>query len=119
MPISAPFRFDRTGRTAAPADHAAHVRQLIELVLFTAPGERVMRPDFGTGVHQLVFAPASDEMAAATQHLVRGALQRWLGDWIEVQDVQVGGEESTLRVTVRYLLREDRSQQRTTLVREL
>ena len=49
-------------------------------MLFTAPGERVNRPDFGSGLLQLVFAPNSDELAGATQFLVQGALQQWLGD---------------------------------------
>jgi phage baseplate assembly protein W len=104
MPISFPYRVDPTGRTATPSSEAAHARELIEQVLFTSPGERVMRPTFGTGVHQLVFAPAGDQAAAAAQHLVTGALQQWLGGWIEVQDVTVVGEGATLTITVRYRL---------------
>ena len=56
---------------------------MIEQVLFTMPGERVNRPDFGSGVMQLVFAPASDEMATAAEFLVRGNLQQWLGGFLE------------------------------------
>ena len=106
MPIDLPYRVDRTGRTAAPSGAAEHARALIEQVLFTAPGERVMRPDFGTGVHQLVFAPAGDQAAVAAQHLVSGALQQWLAGWIEVQDVTVEPGDGTLEVTVAYRLRE-------------
>jgi hypothetical protein len=105
MPISHPYRIDATGRTATPPDEASHVREMIELVLFTNPGERVMLPTFGCGVHQLVFAPASDELASVAQHVVRAALQQWLSTWIEVQDVQVEGGESTLTITVSYALR--------------
>ncbi|HLV22136.1 MAG TPA: GPW/gp25 family protein [Polyangiaceae bacterium] len=119
MPISFPFRMDRNGCTAAPPDFAAWVREVLEMVLFTAPGERVMRPSFGTGVHQLVFAPASDEMASATQHLVRSALQQWLSEWVEVQDVAVAADGHRLTVTVTYLLRSTREQQRASLTREL
>src|SRR3981081_76517 len=96
-----PYHFDGRRRTAA-TDSDAHIRDLIEQVLFTAPGERVKRPDFGSGLMQLVFAPNSDELAAATQFLVQGALQQWLGDLIEVEAVEVTSEDSTLRVTVQY-----------------
>ena len=51
-----PYQFDARGHTAT-ADEDAWIRGLIEQVLFTAPGERVMRPDFGCGLAQLVFAP--------------------------------------------------------------
>ena len=70
-------------------DEADHIRDLIAQVLFTSPGERVMRPDFGSGLLQLVFAPNSDVLAATTQMLVQSALQRWLGDRILVEAVSV------------------------------
>jgi phage baseplate assembly protein W len=109
MNIDFPFRFDGCGRTA-DADADDHIRALIQQVLFTSPGERVNRPDFGSGLMQLVFAPNSDELAAATQFLVQGALQQWLGDLIQVEAVQMESEEATLQVTVQYLVR--RTQQR-------
>jgi phage baseplate assembly protein W len=109
--IAYPYRIDRQGRTA-DADPDRHIRDLIEQVLFTAPGERVNRPTFGTGLMQLVFTPNSEELATATQYLVQGALQQWLGDLIQVDAVDVESEGSTLRVTVRYLVR--RNQQRQT-----
>jgi phage baseplate assembly protein W len=99
-----PYRFDGRGRTAA-TDDDEHIRDLIEQVLFTAPGERVNRPDFGCGLAQLVFAPNSDELAAATQFVAQGALQQWLGDRIEVETVEVRSEDATLRVTVQYRVR--------------
>jgi hypothetical protein len=104
MHIGYPYRIDSRGRTARPTDHE-HIRELIEQVLFTTPGERVNRPDFGSGLQQLVFAPASDEMTTTTQFLVQGALQQWLGDVIQVEAVQVQSEEATLRVTVQYIVR--------------
>lgn len=109
MEIAYPFRIDGCGRVAA-AGEEEHVRQMIEQLLFTAPGERVNRPDFGTGVMQLVFAPNSQELATATEFTIQGALQQWLGDRIQVEAVQVESEESTLRITVQYILR--RTQQR-------
>lgn len=105
-----PYRFDGRGRTAV-ADGDAHIRDLIEQVLFTAPGERVNRPDFGSGLMQTVFAPNSDELAAAMQFLVQGALQQWLGDLIEVEAVEVGSQDSTLRVTVQYRVRRNNQRQ--------
>ena len=88
MQVDFPYHVDARGRTA-PATDDDHVRDLIEQVLFTAPGERVNRPTFGSGLLQLVFAPNSDELATATQFLVQGALQQWLGDLIEVEAVDV------------------------------
>ena len=108
MNIDFPLNFDGRGRTAT-VDNGDHIRELIEQVLFTAPGERVNRPNFGSGLMQLVFAPTSDELASATQFLVQGALQQWLGDLIEVSAVQVASVDSTVQVTVEYVIR--RSQQ--------
>jgi phage baseplate assembly protein W len=110
MNIDFPLSFDGRGRTAQ-ADDDAHIRDLIEQVLFTSPGERVNRPDFGSGLMQLVFAPNSDELAAATQFLVQGALQQWLGDLIQVDAVQVESEDATLRVNVQYTVRRTGQQQ--------
>ena len=109
MQINYPFCIDGRGRTAS-TDQDDHIRDLVEQVLFTAPGERVNRPDFGSGLLQLVFAPNSDELATATQFLVQGALQQWLGDLIQVEAVEVLSEDSTLSVTVQYIVR--RNQQR-------
>lgn len=113
--IDFPYHFDSRGRTAA-TDNADHLRDLIYQVLFTSPGERVMRPDFGSGLLQLVFAPNSDVLAATTQFLVQGALQQWLGDLIVVEAVSVEAEDSTLRVTVQYVIRRTATQETQTFV---
>jgi phage baseplate assembly protein W len=104
MQLDYPFHFDGRGRTAQTTD-ADHLRDLIEQVLFTAPGERVNRPTFGSAVRQLVFAPNSDALALATQQLVQGALQQWLGDLIQVQSVDVQNVDSTLCITIQYIVR--------------
>jgi len=109
--VDFPYRFDSRGRTAE-TDEADHIRDLIYQVLFTSPGERVMRPDFGSGLLQLVFAPNSDVLAATTQALVQGALQQWLGRLIAVESVRIESEDATLRVTVQYVIR--RSTERVT-----
>jgi hypothetical protein len=104
MNIDFPFHFDNLGRTAATSDDD-HIRDMIEQLLFTNPGERVNRPDFGSGLLQLIFAPNSPELAATLQFTVQAALQRWLGDLIEVQALEVTSEDSTLRVVLQYLVR--------------
>jgi phage baseplate assembly protein W len=103
MQVDFPFHTDARGRTAR-VDDGAHVRDLIEQVLFTSPGERVNRPMFGSGLLQLVFDPNRQEMAAATQMLLQSSLQQWLGDVIEVEDATVEGGEGKLVVTVVYRL---------------
>jgi phage baseplate assembly protein W len=103
-PIAAPLRFDGRGRTADTAPDQ-HLRDLIEGVLLTAPGERVMRPTFGSGLLQLAFAPNSDQLAATLQMLVQGGLQSWLGDLIEVAAVTIDQEEGTLTISVSYTVR--------------
>ena len=94
MQVSFPFMLDGRGRVA-DALHVDHIRQLIEQVLFTAPGERVNRPDFGCGLKQMVFLPNSDALAAATQVLVQGAPQRWLERVIQVERVAVEVSEAS------------------------
>jgi uncharacterized protein len=109
MQVDYPYHFDGRGRTAE-TNSDDHIRDLIEQVLFTSPGERVNRPTFGSGVMRLVFEPNSDALATATQQLVQGALQQWLGDLIQIEAVEVNNTDSTLEVTVQYVVR--RNQQR-------
>ncbi|TPG11060.1 hypothetical protein EAH75_08865 [Rhodanobacter glycinis] len=99
-----PFHFDNRGRSAETGDDD-HVRDMIEQLLFTNPGERVNRPDFGSGLLQLVFAPNSQELAAALQFTLQAALQRWLGDVIDVGALAVSSEDATLRVDLSYTVR--------------
>ena len=99
--VGHPLRVTDHGRTALVADEP-YLRGLVEAVLFTRPGERVNRPDFGSGIEQLVFAPTDGELAQATKALVQGALQRALGEQIRVEEVLAEAEEATLRVTIVY-----------------
>jgi len=100
--VNFPYQFDGRGRTEDPMQD--YVRQMVEQVLFTSPGERVNLPDFGSGLLQLPFAPNSMEMAAATQFAVQGALQKWLSGYIKVVSVVASAQESMLTVTVTYQL---------------
>ena len=111
MNVTFPNQFDKRGRTASTDDYDQHIRELIEQVLFTSPGERVNRPTFGSGLMKLVFAPNSDALASATQQLVQGALQQWLGDLIQVESVEVQSEDAELRVTVTYVVRQTQERQ--------
>src|SRR6516225_7429107 len=98
--VNFPYQFDGRGRTKdASGDY---VRQLVEQVLFTSPGERVNLPDLGSGLLQLAFAPNSVELIAATQLTVQAALQKWLGSYVKVQSVVASAQEGTLSVTVTY-----------------
>jgi len=100
--VNFPYQFDGRGRTKDALDH--YVRQLVEQVLFTSPGERVNLPDFGSGLLQLPFAPNSLELAAATQFTVQAALQKWLSQYIKVESVVATANDAALSVTVSYSL---------------
>ncbi len=103
MQVNFPITIDDFGRLAS-TDYSSHVRQMIEQVLFTSPGERVNRPDFGCGLSRWVFDPASNEMQSASHALVQGSLQHWMGDIIKVLAVDIAVADSRLTVTVRYSL---------------
>ena len=111
MNIDFPFHFDTRKRTAATGDDD-HIRDLIEQLVLTGPGERVNRPAFGSGLQQLAFAPSSPELAAAVQFLVQGALEQYMGDLIRVESVQVDAVDSVLEVRISYVVK--RTQQRAT-----
>ncbi len=104
MNLKFPYQFNNLGQSSQSND-GEHIRVLIEQVLFTSPGERVNRPDFGSGLLKLVFEPNSTEMAATTQFLVQGSLQQWLGHLIEINGVQVNTIDSVLEVVVSYTIR--------------
>lgn len=111
MNIDFPLHFDNRGRTAT-TDDDDHIRDMIEQFLFTNTGERVNRPDFGSGLLQMVFAPNSPEIASALQLTIQAGLQRWLGDVILVQKVEVSADDSTLRVLVQYVIKRTNQTQR-------
>ncbi len=107
--VGYPYNIDNSGRTAS-AGRDNHIRQLIEQVLFTVPGERINRPDFGVNIRQFVFAGSSHETAAAAQFLIQSELERWLGEIINLDAVVVESVESTLNITVRFTVRADQQQ---------
>lgn len=113
-----PYRIGSDGLTR-DGGREAHLRGLIEQVLFTRQGERPNRPDFGAGVHDLVFTENAPEMAAAVQHLVQSALQRWLAEAIELKSVEARARASTLSVTVHYRALDESENRVLEVVREI
>jgi uncharacterized protein len=116
MNIDFPFHFDGRGRTATTDDND-HIRDMIEQFLFTNAGERVNRPDFGSGLLQLIFAPNSPELASTLQFTIQAGLQQWLADVIEVRELEVTSEEATICVELKYLVRRTQEMRETTFVR--
>jgi phage baseplate assembly protein W len=104
--IAFPLSIDGRGRTATIGENQ-HIHDMIEQVLFTNPGERVNRPDFGCGLKRMLFMPNSQPLAAATQLLVKSALQKWLENEIQVELVQIDAQDSQLVVSVTYTNRTD------------
>src|SRR6476660_9285258 len=118
MNIDFPFHFDQRGRTATTG-YDDHIRDMIEELLFTNVGERVNRPDFGSGLLQLVFAPNSPELAATLQFTVQAGLQRYLGDIIDVRDFSVEAVDSSLTIDIKYVVRRTNEQQSASFVRSI
>jgi phage baseplate assembly protein W len=114
--IAYPFHLDSRGRTASASDND-HILQMIEQLIFTEPGERVNLPDFGSGMMQLIFAPNSPELAATVQFTMQAALQQWLGDLIDIQNLDVQSVDSTLTVSLTYLVKLTNQLQTATLSR--
>lgn len=104
--IAYPFRFDAIGRVATTPP-PAHLEQLIAQVLFTNPGDRVNRPDFGSGLARLVFDPLSDELLSAVEVTVKASLVRWLNDILQIIEVDLTAEQSQLRIAVSYKANDD------------
>jgi uncharacterized protein len=114
--IDFPYHFDHRGRTAT-AGQEDHIRDLIEQFIFTSPGERVNRPDFGSGLIQMVFAPNSSELATALKFTINAGLLRYLGDLIEVKALDVESTDAEIRVTVQYSIRSTGDQRTETFSR--
>ncbi len=114
--VKFPYTFSSQGRTAL-SDYERHIKDMIEQILFTSPGERVNRPDFGCGLLQAVFEPNSEEMSATIQYLAQGALNRWLSHLIEVNEVVVASEDASLQVRVSYTLLKNRASYSAVFVR--
>lgn len=118
MNIDFPIHFDSRGRTAE-TDQSGHIRDMLEQFIFTSPGERVNRPEFGSGVLQLIFAPNSPELAATLQFSMQAGIQRWLGDVVDLRDLEVKAVDSTLTVTIKYAIRQTGVEETAVFTRKL
>ena len=112
MQLNFPYTIDGSGRTGR-SSYEQHIRALIAQVLFTDPGERVNHPTFGSGLRQMVFEGGNNETFAAAQFLVQAALEEWLGELIDVEEVDVNIEEATLSVLIQYTIRSTQERQTT------
>lgn len=117
MDLDYPYQFDSRGRTAS-TDENGHIRDMIEQFLFTNGGERVNRPDFGSGLLAKIFELNSPELATALQFTIQSGLQRWLGDLIEVRQLEVTSRDGTLTIDVAYQLRRTGEKTTATFARE-
>jgi uncharacterized protein len=99
--IRFPYGLDDRGRTAT-VDYDDHVEQMLELLLFTRPGERVNQPTFGCGLLDQVFAPNSPEIAAALNVTIAAAISLWLRDVVSVTSLEVTAQENRLSVNLAY-----------------
>ncbi len=109
-----PYRIAPTGRTAT-TDREGQIRDMVEQVLFTPKGARINRPEFGAGVHEMVFSENAPEIAAAAQHMVQAALQQWLAEVVELRAVRTESVGALLRVHVAYRLIGDAEDRRLTV----
>ncbi len=105
-----PFGVDDSGRVRGSGGDDALRGKIIQ-VLFTAPGERINRPEFGCGLFNLVFEPNNHILAAAMEFTIGQALGRWLGDEIMVDGVSVTSLEETVTAEISYTKRADLSRQ--------
>jgi uncharacterized protein len=106
-----PFGIEGAGRVFRQGGDSLLKGRVLQLLL-TSPGERVNVPEFGTRLRDLVFDPNNDILAAATEFAVNRALQRFLGDQIHVDRVQVTTRDNELHVDISYLRKSDVSTER-------
>jgi phage baseplate assembly protein W len=103
-----PVMLDARSGEVAEAQYEEDIRQAIRIIVETAPGERVMRPDFGCGIHDLVFAPMDSETLQRVRSVIQEALRRYEA---RIEVIEVSVEESReltdgrLRIEVDYRIR--------------
>jgi phage baseplate assembly protein W len=103
MNMDYPYGIGADGRTAT-TDHPGHVRDMLEQLLFTRPGERVNRPGFGCGLLDLVFEPTGSGLTTVVQATTLTAIQNWLGDVLSAESVDVNSEDAVLVIRIAYRL---------------
>jgi phage baseplate assembly protein W len=105
--LAFPLQYDARGGIALTSGESDIV-QAIKIILLTAPGERVMRPEFGCRIHELVFAPHDAATESLAIHYVREALERW-EPRIEVQDIAISPatrRDGVLLIEIKYQIKD-------------
>lgn len=103
--LAFPFGPAASGRSATVAYGSdAHVRQMLELLIFTMAGERVMRPELGSPVRQMVFRAGNGPEAIALQSMLQATIMQWLGHVLTLNDLAVGFDDASgvLEIAVTY-----------------
>jgi uncharacterized protein len=96
-----PFSVAPTGRTRTPTAEE-RISELLEMLLYTIPGERVMRPDLGTPVTELLFEGVTDALSVALRVAIHGALTQYLAGIVDVREVDVTTEDSTIDIAIAF-----------------
>ena len=105
-PLYLAFPFRVTAEGPAVSDRSRHIREQIEQVLFTSPGERIFRPEFGAGVRALVFEPNSTALWELTRKRLMASLSEALKGEVDPRtlEIDVVGEGEKLKVVISYAL---------------
>ena len=101
--LSFPLKTTASGAIALVGQDQ-ELRESIRLILGTAYGERPMRPEFGCGIHALVFAPSNSTTAGQAAYEVRRSLERW-EPRVDVEDVVIGydpGNTALMYISISY-----------------
>jgi phage baseplate assembly protein W len=111
----------QVGDLSAPktANRTQAIRQQLDQLLFTVPGERVNRPDFGCGVQKLVFGPASPQAARTAEYTIKVNIQKFLGTLITADAVQVTTDDATLFIDILYTVKATNEERAETFRRPL
>ena len=107
--VAFPFRFEN-GKIAVSSDEDL-VEESIKIILRTNPGERIMRPDFGSGIEQMVFSTGDTSAATMLAFYIRETLEKH-EPRIELIDVKVKrdtGEANVLNIFIEYEIRASNS----------
>lgn len=100
-----PFGPAASGRSDTVAYGSdAHVRQMLELLIFTMAGERVMRPDLGSPVRQMLFNAGNGAVAMALQATLQATISQWLGHVLTLQDLTIDfdDQDAALEIGITY-----------------
>ncbi|HEV7313980.1 GPW/gp25 family protein [Sphingopyxis sp.] len=120
--LAFPFDPARDGRATTVAyGGSAHVRQMLELLILTMAGERVMRPDLGSPVRQLLFGAGEGATAIALEAALQATINQWLGDMLTLHELTVDfdGAEAILEIQVAYEVHSTRTDDRFSIRKEL